>query len=566
MYVPLQKISEEVFPLLSSPEFQGQFHCRQKISLIHLAVFPKFVRKEDFLPVEKFLAQIMLNRLTAYFPVIHNEILFGQSNYKSLPSPNSFVQWYDETILKKLYDYRYMTRHAIYFERSRVKSALYQLQKKRNIEKISTPDNNFQEKIDSHYLIEHKLDLVVEICAPNTFTSCEIIDYTHSLKLFSTSIKATNYLNNQQKPSNVEFKFGHINPEIISQHYEQELIRKCDMVILGLGMGSMIVNLDDYLRHINNWLKPDGVIVISFVNTDSVLLNSDISYKLENMPMHFTNYWKNQTRTSQRFLNRIQTYKLKEAIAMLKKVKIDYKINHATYPYFIGLTQDVKDDNTRADIRRFDKQNASKNINGHYITLTGFKSGTLSAHQNIENIFNTTIDLFKRKNISYTTINHQESVDSINLKNNLKKQIIDFYNKTENLLLKVVIFREKNTDYCHSKDVSAHYIYCILPASKKVSCNSNKYYPVSQKQIITQYGPGPLSPAIIFPGNSSTLFDSTLNNLCIIDIKKSPQKYVVFTSGKNNASFQISKNDFLKLIESAVKLNKFSLIDKEDLL
>lgn len=41
---------------------------------------------------------------------------------------------------------------------------------------------------------------------------------------------------------------------------------------------------------------------------------------------------------------------------------------------------------------------------------------------------------------------------------------------------------------------------------------------------------------------------------------------MVFTSGKNNASFRISKNDFLKLIESAVKLNKFSLIDKEDLL
>lgn len=529
--------------------------------------------KEDFLPIEKFFAQIMFNRLTAYFPVIHNEFLFGQIDTKKLTyQSNSFTEWYDETILKELYNYRYMTRHAIYFERSRVKSALYQLQKKRKIKNSSISNKNALEKIDQNYLINHKLDLVVEICAPNTFTSCEIINYTNSLKLFSTSAKATKYLNNQKKPGNIEFKLGHVNPEIISRHYGHELVGKCDMIILGLGMGSMIENLNDYLRHINSWLKQDGVIVVSFVNTNSVLLNSNISYKLENMPIHFANYWEYQTRSSHRFLNRVQTYKLSEAIEMLKKIEIDYEINHTTYPYFMGLTQDVKDDRTRTDIRRFDKQNASKNMNGHYITLTGFKSCTLSTRENIKKIFNTTINsVFKEKNINYHIINHPESIDSVSLKNNLIELKIDFNSRTGNLLLKTVILKEKtinekNTDSYYSKNESDHYIYCILPASKKVSYNSKKYHPVSQKQIITQYGQGTLSPAIVFPENSSTLFEHTKNSLCIIDIKSAYQENVIFTSGKNNLSFQITKSNFLKLMDSAVRSKMFSLIDKDDLL
>lgn len=554
------------------------------------------LQKDNMIPSEFLYATAILRRLGSYFPVIRNEILFDEIRDADYPKDKKdFAEWFDKIVLKRIYDYRYMTRHSIYFERNRVKSALFQLQKNRyqaeygkkeersNLEetreeqKQNYPDKNLKHEArmtsrkEMTYVTKNKLDLVVEICAPNTFTSLNILEYAKEFKLFSTSKRAVEALESvREKPENVHFHLGHISPEVISRRYEHELKGKCDMVVMGFGMGSSVENIREYLRHVNSWLKQDGVIVISFVNSESVLLSSNTN--MENIPIRFADYWEYHTRSNLRFLNRIHPYPIHMCEQFLRNLDMEYSIQHTTYPFLMGLTNLVKDDKTREIIRTMDKHNAVHQTNGHYITLLGFKSCNSSTKENRESIYVTTRrKVLDQNRLWYEVIEHSDSIDAQNLKKNLIEKKIDLSKNSGIALLKTVVLKAKTKpSKAGNEEDSERLIYCILPESRRVRYNPKYYSPLGQKQIMKQFGRGTLSPAVVFEANKDTLLyreekTDVVNEICLIGLERDIWTDVIFTSGKSNESFCMHKGDFVRLIKDTVASGHMGLIQESDL-
>lgn len=485
----------------------------------------------------QFYAQAIFERLTSYFNVIRNEIIFrtymlNKSNnfVNSVPDKSDLLKGFvDKILLKDVLNYSYLSRHSIYFERNRLKKEIDKLLKKRR---------------------KKTLGIVMEMCYPNSFLSSAIYEKCDKLLLFTSSFhsleffrKCTDANSHKLFPNNLQFNMSHINPQYIANQYYEDIVGKVDLVILGFGMGSSITNITEYLRHINSWLSPNGIIFISFANSDSIILQKqfDIQNFLEISPLNFSDVWKYSAAHTLKFLTRINRYSTDEAKKLISTYVDD--CNYCTYPFLSGLINTTDNNKLLMDeIRQIDKYNAlkKKNKHGHYISVIGKKyglsySGDSTAEQRRIQLHRLIREYLDTSDIEYEIIEHAVTIDTRSLFKTLLEKGVD--NNQFNLIKTVIL--QKN-DYSNSL------IYCVLPRDYKIEI-TNAYKLVPEKKIAKTFGKGSVSPLVILPNVVSST--KMHGSHCLLGFNFLTKDYVIFSSGISTESIKMKREAFIEIMK-----------------
>lgn len=272
-------------------------------------------------------AQAVFDRFASYFAVIKNEIVFkcyedelrNRNPFETLDENNKFKFFADKILLKDIFDYSYLSRHTIYFERNRVYEEVQKMIK----------DSGTK-----------RLNLVIEMCCSNALLSSRIVNKSKKLMLFTSSAQSVYEINKLNKDNdkeilqgNMQLEMTHINPKYIANIYGDEIIGKVDLIILGFGMGSNIPNITEYLRYINTWLSPNGRVFISFINADSALFQKqfDMYNRLETSPLLFSDFGKHTISENVDLLIKLKRYTLEEAKTLISTYVDSYR--YYTYPF-----------------------------------------------------------------------------------------------------------------------------------------------------------------------------------------------------------------------------------------
>lgn len=481
-------------------------------------------------------AQIVFDRFSAYFSVIKNEIIFKEYEIKrkSITTLNLKAEddrtkaFVDKILLKDIFDYSYLSRHSIYFERNRLKVKVQKMVKER----------------------KNSLNLVVELCYPNAFISSEIIDMCDKMMLFTSSIQAINVFNKINDEydkkiihKNIQLELVHMYPKYISNIYGNDIIGKVDLVVLGFGMGSSIINITEYLRYINSWLSPNGCIFISFVNEDSVLLQKqyDMYKKIETSPLIFSDFGRHTILENTDLLIKLKRYSLDEVRTLISTYSDSLK--YYTYPYLSGLVTDIENKGYLVDeIREIDKSYALSNKckHGHYITIIGSK-GEVEQENTInqkENIIRRKIyDYLSMKKIDFEVITHSVAIDAKGLLINLLEVGEDI---NEFDLIKTLVLKIKNLDKTYTP------LFVIALGEKEVVFN-NKICLVLEKKITNLFGQGCISPLVILPSIKKD--DDFGKRYVGIELDSLKKEYVIFSSGLNTESIKMKRNIFIRILE-----------------
>lgn len=183
-------------------------------------------------------ADLLIGRLRKYFSVIFKNILFDVSHILTIKQKESYIFW----------EAKYAVRHHINFQETRIKSlmdekVIYEkgtalaigylsfpciLRLANKYDKVYLLDNsNTAVKMYEQYLGEYELELLNKV---------KFITFTSAL-------------------------FGSITEKY-------HLYCSLDFILIGTGSGSFIKKLQIYYQICNLWLKKDGVLYISFLNSD----------------------------------------------------------------------------------------------------------------------------------------------------------------------------------------------------------------------------------------------------------------------------------------------------------
>lgn len=487
-----------------------------------------------------FYAQEVFERLTSYFAVIRNEIIFRtfeqNRNNRIIntlkDNTDLFKGFVDKVLLKEIFKYSYLSRHSIYFERARLRETV--------LEAITQRETG-------------KLGNVMEICFPNSFLSSSIYEYCDKLLLFTSSYHSLNVMkkindenDNTIFPQNVSFNLAHINPQYITNQYGDEISGKVDLVILGFGMGSSLINLTEYLRYINSWLSPNGILFISFANADSVILHKQFNVQdyFETTPVYFSDYWQYTATETLKFLARIKRYTVDE-VNKLVTTYVDQS-EYYTYPFLSGLLNIPQNDKWMKDtVRSIDKENAlqKKGKHGHYITIVGKKVPdshllNVSSERRSIQIYGLVQHYLDKLNIEYEIIEHSVTIDTNSLFKALLEKGEDF-NQFD--LIRTVILKETGSK---SDELSIKYV--IAPRDSKICLNNNKINLLPEKQISQLFGIGSVSPLVILPN----VIDYTQfkGQFYIYGIGNLIKEYVIISSGISSSSLKMKREDFLQIV------------------
>lgn len=234
-------------------------------------------------------AQLIFDKFMSYLTVVSNEIVFSQYlkkldkkldtdeeknyhvlnglfvSYNKRTNIKNFMNYANGVLINDIFKYSYLSRHTIYYERNLVEQRVKEILKERN---------------------EEKMGLVVEICAPNSLITCNIIDECKKLVLFTASYSGYSLMNEIDEktgkrfiPGNVFLHLSHLNPEYMGLHYLNELKGKVDLLVIGFGGGSQISDLVRFIRYANGWLSDEGVLFLSVHNAEEILEKYNISIK-----------------------------------------------------------------------------------------------------------------------------------------------------------------------------------------------------------------------------------------------------------------------------------------------
>ena len=284
-------------------------------------------------------AQLIFDKFMSYLTVVSNEIVFSQYlkkldkkldtdeeknyhvlnglfvSYNKRTNIKNFTNYANGVLINDIFKYSYLSRHTIYYERNLVEQRVKEILKERN---------------------EEKMGLVVEICAPNSLITCNIIDECKKLVLFTASYSGYSLMNEIDKktgkrfiPENVFLHLSHLNPEYMGLHYLNELKGKVDLLVIGFGGGSQISDLVRFIRYANGWLSDEGVLFLSVHNAEAIMLNRKQlrDQRFESYPMYTADYW---------------TYTNSDRLSLLKKMKT-YSIDDLKAAYLSGLDiQNIK--------------------------------------------------------------------------------------------------------------------------------------------------------------------------------------------------------------------------------
>lgn len=490
-----------------------------------------------------FYAQVVFERLTSYFAVIRNETIFKQFDQnkteliKSTLKDNNdlFKGFVDKVLLKEIFRYSYLSRHTIYFERARLREKVVDLLNKHNKKKLGT---------------------VIEICFPNSFLSSAISEYCDDLLLFTSSNQSLDFFRKINKdndsmvfPENVQFNLSHINPQYLSNQFGEKIIGKVDLVILGFGMGSSLINITEYLRYMNSWLTPNGSIFISFANSESVILHKQFNLHdyLEITPLYFSDYWQYTATETLKFLARIKRYTVDEAKRLISTYVDDFSCY--TYPFLSGLINVSQNDKwIRDEVRSIDKEYSCKgnSKHGHYITVIGSKNQefllkNVSPEKKSIQIHGYISDYIEQQNIEYEKIEHAVTIDT----NSLFKALLE---KGEDItqfdLIKTVILQRTNY-----KSNELNVIYVITPRDYKIRFNPSKYKLLPERKISQLFGTGSISPLVILPSVKS--FTKCTGNVYISGFNHLSKEYAIISSGINSSSIKMKRKSFMNILQKS---------------
>ena len=498
-------------------------------------------------------AQLIFERFMSYLSVISNEIIFGpyldkldkeldlekSSNaertlekilvsYQKRTNVKNFTNYANETLIKEICQYSYLSRHTIYHERTLIANEVATMLKKQGIGKIP---------------------LVVEICAPNSLTTCSILDKCEKLLLFTASHNAYSVMKKLEEktekhflPPNVSLLLSHLNPEYMMHQYPNELNGKVDLLVIGYGGGSQINDLIRFIRYAYNWLSENGVLFISVYNKEAIVLNKYHIHdqRFENSPLYISDYW-TYTRNGQTpLLKTLKSYSLDNFHATYLSLFDAGDIQMSTYPYISALINPSEYSRTVLDeIREADKLFSSKGTRGQLIDVI--------AHKNKEHVAKKTatmiVNFLSKLEITYDRYEHTLAPDSKGLKQSLQAKNIPISNST---ILKTVIFKKKELKATYEN--YRYWIYVILPYDKKVIYDAAKYELVPESLVIKKFNQGTISPLTIIaemteiPESIGPIF--LLYNDCI------SKEYVIMGNGSNFQSIRIKTKSFQKIVDN----------------
>lgn len=529
----------------------------QKISIQGL----KF-REEDDLSNPIFVnqhryAQLIFERFMSYLSVISNEIIFVPYmkklekeldvdskeldvnpkkkveetlnkiliSYKDRTNINNFINYANEVLIKKVCRYSYLSRHVIYYERNLIAKKVEDFFDKQGIQKLS---------------------LVVEICAPNSLTTCNIIDKCEKLLLFTTSHSAYSVMTeledkteNHFLPSNVSLYINHLNPEYMMHQYQEELNGKVDLLVIGYGAGSQISDLTRFIRYAYNWLSENGILFISVYNKDAIILNKYHIHdqRFESSPLYISDYWTYKMNERPPLLKKLRAYSIEDIQSSYLSMFDTENIHISTYPYISALTNPSEYSRTILDeIREADKLFAEKGVHGQMIDVIAYKNKYIKKKDiGIK-------EYLSGLSIIYECYAHTLAPDSKSLKRSLQENKIFISNAT---LLKTVVLQEKNPKSSHKNC----WIYVILPYDKMVTFDKTKYELVPENFVMKKYNQGTISPLAIL---AERAVDNKSNkNIFLFNSDHINKEYVIMRGDSNTESIRIKTTDFRTIIEKA---------------
>lgn len=496
-------------------------------------------------------AQLIFERFMSYLSVINNEVIFmpyyeklhkelsGEETEKidialnkifiahqKRSAAENFTTYANGVLLKDICKYSYLSRHTIYHERDLVSAELVE---------------------------DQKLSLVVEICAPNSLTTCNIIDQCNELLLFTTSHSAYSLMTmlqdktgNRFLPSNVSLRLCHLNPEYMMHQYPEKLNGKVDLLVIGYGAGSQISDLTIFVRYAYNWLSENGILFISLYNKDAIILNKNHinDQRFESSPIYLSDYW---------------TYTLNERPPLLKKLKAyspeSLKATYlasfviksiSTYPYISALINPTEYSRPILDeIRTADKDFSLKGEHGQLIDAI--------VHKNVlVEFLDTGITKFlSDSRINYNTYIHTLAPDSKSFKRSLLEKNVPLSNAT---LLKTVAIQRKRPKSASPDGRS----YVIVPCDEKVIYDRKRYKLSPESFVVKTFNHSRISPLTILAqkfngnvlgGNIFMQYRDLINT-----------KYVIMGDGSNTKSIRIKTEDFMNLIAAAEVIIKDNIV------
>lgn len=434
----------------------------------------------------------------------------------------TFLHYADQTLLKKICDYSYLSRHTIYYERNMV-------------------HNEVQRILSSKGL--QKLPLVVEICAPNSLTTSSIIDNCERLLLFTASHNAYSLMKKLQDktegrflPSNISLQLCHLNPEYMMHQYPDELNGKVDFLVIGFGAGSQITDLTRFIRYAYNWLTEDGVLFISVYNRKFIVFDRSQlrDQRFENSPSYMSDYWIYAPNERVPLLKTLKAYSTDDFVDNYFSLFDSEDISLSTYPYLSTLIN--PSDYSRSildEIRSADKLFAKQGIRGQLICVVAHKNKSDKSLLLFEKIQN----LLDSEKIDYTPFSHTLAPDSNGLKQSL--QIIKAL-RYDTTLLKTVILQKRG----RKSQEGNNWIYTILPYNERVPFDDDIYELVQESAVIKEHNQGTVSPLTILAEDADrreTIY--LLYNDSIVT------EYVIMSGGSNTKSIRIHTKDFMRLAE-----------------
>ena len=332
-------------------------------------------------------AQLIFDKFMSYLTVVSNEIVFSQYlkkldkkldtdeeknyhvlnglfvSYNKRTNIKNFMNYANGVLINDIFKYSYLSRHTIYYERNLVEQRVKEILKERN---------------------EEKMGLVVEICAPNSLITCNIIDECKKLVLFTASYSGYSLMNEIDEktgkrfiPGNVFLHLSHLNPEYMGLHYLNELKGKVDLLVIGFGGGSQISDLVRFIRYANGWLSDEGVLFLSVHNAEAIMLNRKQlrDQRFESYPMYMADYWTYTNSDRLSLLKKMKTYSIDDLKAAYLSGLDIQNMKISTYPYISTLINPEEyPRNILDEIREEDKLLAEKGTHGQLIQILYLKN------------------------------------------------------------------------------------------------------------------------------------------------------------------------------------------------
>ena len=481
-------------------------------------------------------AKLIFDKIIRYFPIIEDEIIFNNhsDNINKISNPlmgsKKIERFAKKTLIKDIYNYDYLSRHSIYFERSLI------------FKEIS---GDFKER----------RPVIVEFGAFNSLITHNVIEESEKAFLFTESFHAYEFMKKLNKKcklfgDNVNIKLYSLDLLNVVNECLNQINKKADVIVVGFGLGSRISNLTEFIRYIYSWLSDTGVLFISFYNQDYFdLINSQNRKANKPITALYSRLGYEKKKDSP-LLKNYKSYSVKNIkTAVLKSFK-ETDIDIYTYPYLSGIIKINEYDRSVLDeIREADKNHAKQGKFGQFIYAIAHKKDEEVKNESSKN--EELIIFLEKHRILYYEKKDHFGPDSNGLLKSLEGED-DFLKDT--LLLKTVVLYKKDKGYSSEKE----WIYIILPCNYSVNYSDSKYALVPENVINGKFGQRVISPVSIFMLKEERA-DSQYDNLFFSYRDSITTNYILVTGRANKGVIKLKKDDFFALAtEMGVKLeNQF---------